>query len=167
MVSNKNVCRSAEDMTFTYYSQKPFQYVFVDWHYLSDQRINRWLYLSSSLQRNSLGNSPSPRFVKEKNRSERVPFIATRIHQLLDVCKIFLCSELCPDILEKWCRNRRKWKFQGVMLYKQTQKFKKLYKMCFSMSGNDHALKKKTNFTSNQDQVVFCSKHDSYLNDKI
>ena len=47
------------------------------------------------------------------------------------------------------------------------KKFKKLYKMCFSMSGNDHALKKKTNFTSNQDQVVFCSKHDSYLNDKI
>ena len=125
MVSNKNVCRSAEDMTFTYYSQKPFQYVFVDWHYLSDQRINRWLYLSSSLQRNSLGNSPSPRFVKENNRSERVPFIATRIHQLLDVCKIFLCSELCPNILENCCRNRRKWKFQGVMLYKQTQKIQK------------------------------------------
>ena len=34
--------------------------------------------------------------------------------------KIFLAAKF-PDNPEKWCRRRRKWQLQSVMLYKQSQ----------------------------------------------
>ena len=52
--------------------------------------------------------------------------------------------------------------FKALCFTSKCKKFKKLYKMGFNMSGNDHALKKNPQISLViKIRLFFCSKHDS------